>query len=155
MDKPTVPTGPNASPRPEESGSEQDFGATGVFQAVNIPEAVVEPLPGFGADPDVQGNRAPGGVTQQPMLGAKGPRGARGAQGWARWGGGDEFAGIAGPDSDGVRRDIPQFREGACRWVWRKGQRRLHGAVAHPGRRFAHAGRRFKGEARGGDAACG
>jgi len=56
---------------PEESGSEQDFGATGVFQAVNIPEAVVEPLPGFGADPDVQGNRAPGGVTQQPMLGAK------------------------------------------------------------------------------------
>jgi hypothetical protein len=71
MDKPTVPTGPNASPRPEESGSEQDFGATGVFQAVNIPEAVVEPLPGFGADPDVQGNRAPGGVTQQPMLGAK------------------------------------------------------------------------------------
>ncbi len=28
MDKPTTPAGPNATPWPEDSGSEQDFGST-------------------------------------------------------------------------------------------------------------------------------
>ena len=34
MDKPTTPGGSNPSPWPEESGSEQSFGATGVFRVV-------------------------------------------------------------------------------------------------------------------------
>ena len=42
MDKPTTPAGPNASnsPWPEDSGSGQDFGATGIFGTVNAPEPV-------------------------------------------------------------------------------------------------------------------
>src|ERR1017187_5169814 len=38
MDKPATPSGSNASPWPEESGSEQSFGATGVFRVVETTE---------------------------------------------------------------------------------------------------------------------
>ena len=71
MDKPTIPNGPNASPWPEESGSEQDFGATGVFQAVKPPEPVNGPAAGPGFDQGLAGNRATEAVSPQPLIGAK------------------------------------------------------------------------------------
>lgn len=43
MDKPTKPDGQNTPPWPEESGGEQGFGATGVFQVVKTPEAAGPP----------------------------------------------------------------------------------------------------------------
>lgn len=56
MDKPTTPNGPNASPWPEQAGSEQGFGATGVFQTVTPPAA--EPA-GDGLEALFSGFRAP------------------------------------------------------------------------------------------------
>ncbi len=69
MDKPTTPTGPNASnsPWPEDSGSGQDFGATSVFGVVKAPEPVEGLAAGSGAEPDAQGNRAPEAAKPQPV----------------------------------------------------------------------------------------
>ncbi|MGD0901314.1 MAG: hypothetical protein ABR924_00105 [Terracidiphilus sp.] len=58
MDKATKPDGSNASPWPEESGSEQGFGATGVFQVVKTPEAPAGPAPS-GLESFFPENRAP------------------------------------------------------------------------------------------------
>ncbi len=66
MDKPTTPAGPNASPWPEESGSEQDFGATGVFGTVKAPEPVDGPAGSWREEPDAQGNRATEVAKPQP-----------------------------------------------------------------------------------------
>ena len=66
MDKPTTPAGPNA-PWPEDSGSGQDFGATGVFGAVKAPEPVEGLAAGSGAEPDAQGNWAPEAAKPQPV----------------------------------------------------------------------------------------
>jgi len=71
MDKPTTPSGPNASPWPEESGSEQDFGATGVFQVVKAPEPVEGSAAGSGAEPSVRENWAPEAAKPLPALGPK------------------------------------------------------------------------------------
>ncbi len=50
MDEPTNPRGANDIPWPEDSGSEQDFGATGVFKALDPasepPDAKTEPAAG-------------------------------------------------------------------------------------------------------------
>ena len=70
MDKPTTPAGPNA-PWPEDSGSGQDFGATGVFGAVKAPEPVEGLAAGSGAEPDAQGNWAPEAAKPQPVPGPK------------------------------------------------------------------------------------
>lgn len=67
MEKPTTPAGPNAAPRPEESGSEQDFGATGVFGTVKAPEPVERPAASWGEEPDSQGNRATEVAKPQPV----------------------------------------------------------------------------------------
>jgi len=45
MEKPTTPAGPNATPQPEDSASEQNFGATGVFGVVRPPELAKPPEP--------------------------------------------------------------------------------------------------------------
>jgi len=58
MDKPTTPNGPNAPPWPEESGSDQGFGATGVFQVVQA-DKKPEPASGPGTEPWFQEYRAP------------------------------------------------------------------------------------------------
>jgi hypothetical protein len=58
MDKATKPDGSNASPWPEESGSDQGFGATGVFQVVKTPEAPAGPAPS-GLESFFAENRAP------------------------------------------------------------------------------------------------
>jgi hypothetical protein len=57
MDKPTDPRGPNDIPGPEGSGSEQDFGATGVFKAVQPSGATTELAAGQGAAAGTQGRR--------------------------------------------------------------------------------------------------
>ncbi|MGP8270951.1 MAG: hypothetical protein ACLQLH_12835 [Terracidiphilus sp.] len=69
MDKPTTPAGPKApnSPSPEDSGSEQDLGATGVFGVVKAPEPVEGLAADSGAEPDAQGNRAPEAAKPQPV----------------------------------------------------------------------------------------
>ncbi|MGA2633234.1 MAG: hypothetical protein ABSF16_03290 [Terracidiphilus sp.] len=69
MDKPTTSAGPNApnSSAPEDSGSERDFGATGVFGVVKAPEPVEELALGSGAGPDAKGNRAPEAAKPQPV----------------------------------------------------------------------------------------
>lgn len=73
MDKPTTPTGPTASkpPLPEDSGSEQDFGATGVFGAVKAPERVEGLAVGSKAEPEAHGNRATETAKPQPVPGPK------------------------------------------------------------------------------------
>jgi hypothetical protein len=48
MDKPANPRGPNDIPWPEDSGSEQDFGASGVFKVVDPSEAKTQPPTGPG-----------------------------------------------------------------------------------------------------------
>jgi hypothetical protein len=58
MDKPTTPDGQNASPWPEESGSEQGFGATGVFRVVQDVKKP-EPAPGPGTESYFKEYRAP------------------------------------------------------------------------------------------------
>lgn len=59
MDKPTIPAGPNATPQPEGSGSEQDFGATGVFGVVKPAEPAKKPEPGWGIAPPGPAYKAP------------------------------------------------------------------------------------------------
>jgi hypothetical protein len=59
MDKPTTPDGRNASPWPEESGSEQGFGATGVFHAVETPESAEKSAAGTGVESFFSEYRAP------------------------------------------------------------------------------------------------
>lgn len=66
MEKPTTPSGPNASPGPGESGSEQDFGATGVFGTVKAPEPVERPAGNWGEEPEAQRNRATEVAKPQP-----------------------------------------------------------------------------------------
>ena len=56
MDKPTN-GGPNDIPLPESSGSEQDFGATGVFKAVQPSDATTELAAGQEAGAGTQGRR--------------------------------------------------------------------------------------------------
>src|ERR1700722_17279595 len=53
MDKPRTPSGPNDSnpPWPEDSGSGQDFGATGIFGTVGAPEPAKDKTE-FNAEPD-------------------------------------------------------------------------------------------------------
>ena len=58
MDKPTKPDGASASPWPEESGADQGFGATGVFQVVKTPEAA-GPAAGPGLESYFPEYRAP------------------------------------------------------------------------------------------------
>jgi len=58
MDKPTTPSGSNSSPWPEDSGSDQGFGATGVFQVVKA-AAPAEKPDGFGLESFFQDYRAP------------------------------------------------------------------------------------------------
>ena len=67
MDKPTTPDGPNASPSPEESGSDQGFGATGVFQGLKT----TEPAASSGAAPSFQEYRAPEAPKPLPTPGPK------------------------------------------------------------------------------------
>jgi hypothetical protein len=69
MDKPTSSVGPNApnSSSPEDSGSERDFGATGVFGVVKAPEPLEGLAAGSGAESDAQGNRAPEAAKPQPV----------------------------------------------------------------------------------------
>src|SRR5580658_1151645 len=55
MDEPSNPRGPNDIPWPEDSGSEQDFGASGVFKVVDPAEAKMQPPTGLGAG--TPGNR--------------------------------------------------------------------------------------------------
>jgi hypothetical protein len=57
MDKPTNPRGPNDITWPEDSGSEQDFGASGVFKVVDPAEAKKEPTAGLGAGTGTPGSR--------------------------------------------------------------------------------------------------
>jgi len=54
MDKPTTPGGSNPSPWPEESGSDQSFGATGVFRVVET----TAPPAGSAPEPWLQELRA-------------------------------------------------------------------------------------------------
>ncbi|MFY9856289.1 MAG: hypothetical protein WAK26_20685 [Terracidiphilus sp.] len=67
MEKPTTPAGPNASPRPEDSGSEQDFGATGVFGTMKTPEPAERPAASWGKETESQGNRATEVAKPQPV----------------------------------------------------------------------------------------
>lgn len=71
MEKPTTPTGPNGSPWPEESGAEQDFGATGVFGVVKTPKPVQDQTAGSGTAPHVQGPWTPESAKQQPAQESK------------------------------------------------------------------------------------
>src|ERR1700683_1391113 len=73
MDKSTTPDGPNASnsPWPEDSGSGQDFGATGIFGTVKTPEPMKGQAADSGAEPDVQSNWAPEAAKPQPAPAAK------------------------------------------------------------------------------------
>src|ERR1035441_4893975 len=59
MDKPTKPEEAKASPRPEESGGDQGFGATGVFQVVKAPDAAAGPAAGSGLESYFPEYRAP------------------------------------------------------------------------------------------------
>ncbi len=59
MEKPTTPGGPNATPRPENSGPEQDLGATGVFGVVKTPEPVKRPEPEWSAAQDAPAYQSP------------------------------------------------------------------------------------------------
>ena len=59
MDKPTKPEEPKASPWPEESSSDQGFGATGVFQVVKAPDAAAGPAAGSGLESYFPESRAP------------------------------------------------------------------------------------------------
>jgi len=59
MDKPAKPEEAKASPWPEESGSEQGFGATGVFQVVKAPDAASGPAAGSGLESYFPEYRAP------------------------------------------------------------------------------------------------
>jgi len=69
MDKPTTPGGPSApnSPWPEDPGSEQGFGATGVFSTVKPPEPVKGVTPGSEADPLAALLRPPETARPQPV----------------------------------------------------------------------------------------
>jgi hypothetical protein len=60
MDKPTTPAGPGGpeSLSPESSGSEQGFGATGVFQAVKMPQPDEGLAASSAVEPVALGNRA-------------------------------------------------------------------------------------------------
>lgn len=73
MDKPIIPAGPNApnSQWPEESSSDQDFGATGVFGVVKAPEPVPPPPLVAPTAPVCVENPAPEAAKPQPAPGLK------------------------------------------------------------------------------------
>src|SRR5208283_2279107 len=71
MDKPTNPRGPNDIPWPEDSGSEQDFGATGVFKAVEPSGAKTELAAGQGAGTGTQGSRLADPFNPPNFMGSK------------------------------------------------------------------------------------
>jgi len=82
MDKPTTPAGPDPSqsPWPEDSGSEQGFGATGIFGSVKAPETSAkapQPMEGFpassGMGSDPFGIRPPEAPRLQPVPEARVP----------------------------------------------------------------------------------
>ena len=73
MDKPTTPAGPDAAkfPWPESSGSEEGFGATGVFGVVNEPQPAQGPAGGPGAEAERERNRPTEVAKPQPAPGAQ------------------------------------------------------------------------------------
>ncbi len=74
MDKPMTPAGPNTNPQPDDSRSEQDFGATGVFGVVKPLKPVAGPESAMGAAPAEPGypaadaSKSPSPHVQQPVL---------------------------------------------------------------------------------------
>lgn len=75
MDKPTNPRGPNDIPWPEDSGSEQGFGATGVFKApdpaLEPSDAKTEGAASQGAGTGTQGSRRADPFNPPSFIGSK------------------------------------------------------------------------------------
>ncbi len=70
MEKSTSPDGSNASksPWPGDSSSEQNVGATGVFEVVKVPQTAAEPAAGSAADRGPQSDRAMETAKSQPAI---------------------------------------------------------------------------------------
>ena len=73
MDKPTTPAGGNSSgfPRPEDSGSEPSFGATGAFGILKGPEEVEKPAAVSAIKPEPEKIKPLKMTGQFPALGGK------------------------------------------------------------------------------------
>jgi len=73
MDKPTTPAGGagSGSPRPEDSGSETGFGATGVFGTIKLSEQAEKPAPAPAIKPEPEKSKPPRTSGQFPAFGGK------------------------------------------------------------------------------------